>query len=216
VLELYIDSKIIGEMFYFTFFVTNFFALGLGFWFAMRHGEYLREYPLVMQTASNGKTETMIEAVSNISEDACAENPPLQETQAIDQPAQSDDTSQIPTQDNLETVIMADDATTDQAITDQAELDETQIHESEQMPIATMSAIEMPSAAMIEQVIGMAETVPDNDLQNIVSQLQEIRGVIANTDNRCYVFENAESFLVLNDEKYVTTAICRPLVGRKK
>jgi len=209
-----------GEMFYFVFFVTNYFALGFGFWLAMRHGEYLREHPLIIQTANDGKTETIIETVSNISEDVDTENSSLQEMPVQLILAQSDDTLQISTQDDMETIIMADDA-----ITDQAEPDETQVRESEpisdiamdftEMP-TTMSAVEMPSAGMIEQVIGMAENVPDDNLQNIISQLQEIRGVITNADNHCYIFEDAESFLTLNDEKYVTTAICRPVVGRKK
>ena len=224
VFGLYADSTKIGEMFYFVFFVTNFFALGFGFWLAMRHGEYLREHPLIMQTANDGTTETMIEAAFNVPEDADTESPSLQETlpQPILAQNENDDASQISAQDDLKTVIMADDA-----ITDRAELDETLVHEPEEiamdsaemptdMPVIEMSAVEMPSAGMIEQVIGMVENVPDDDLQNIVSQLQEIRGVISNTDNRCYVFEDAESFLILNDEKYVTTAICRPVVGRKK
>ena len=200
-------------MFYFVFFVTNYFSLGFGFWLAIRHGEYLREHPLIMQTVNDGKAETIIEAVSSIQEDADTESPPLQETspQPVLAQSESDGTSQNPAQDDLETVVMVDDA-----ITDQVELDETKLRESEQIPTATTPAIERPSAGMIEQVIGIAENVPNDDLQDIVSQLQEIRGVITNADNRYYVFEDAESFLTPHEEKYVTTAICRPVVGRKK
>ena len=190
---LYADSKIIGEMFYFVFFVTNYFALGFGFWLAMRHGEYLREHPLVMQTVNDGTTETMIEAVSSVPEDMDTKNSPLQETSVQPILAQSNN-----------------------AITDQAELEGTQVRELEPIPATTMSAVEMLSAGIIEQVIGMAENASNDDLHNIVSQLQEIRGAISNADNHCYVFEDAESFLTRNDEKYVTTAICRPVVGRKK
>ena len=207
------DSKIIGEMFYFVFFVTNYFALGFGFWLAMRHGEYLREHPLTMQTTNDGKTETIIEAVSNTPEDEDTESPPLRETPAQPILAQSEnnDTSQISVQDDPETAVLVDDT-----ITDQAELDETRVHKSKQMPNIAMNSAEMPSAGMIEQVIGMAGNVPDDDLQDIVSQLQEIHGVITNADNRCYISEDAEAFLTPHEEKYVTTAVCRPVVRRKK
>ena len=75
----------------------------------------------------------------------------------------------------------------------------------------------LPSVEMLEQIIGMTESVPNHDdLQEIATQLQEICGVLADTNDPCYVSEDAEFFITENEEKYATTTICRPVVGRKK
>ena len=69
---------------------------------------------------------------------------------------------------------------------------------------------------MIEQLVGMVEDSESDELAAIVRQLQEIHHLASEADIRCYVSEDAESFVTPDEEQYATTTICRPKVGHKK
>lgn len=197
-------------MFYIVFFVTNYFSLGIGVWLAIRHDEILRmEMPNLIIQAK----KTVVDAIP-VGEEAPPS--PRNATQIS-----ANDSFQAFVADESETVMAADETplpTPVDPLESPAHVSSDKESHVKPVPrrIDPASKSPLPSVGMIEQVIGMAESVPEDDLQGIISQLQEIHGVIANADKRCYVSEDADSFVTPEEEKYVTTAICRPTVGCKR
>jgi hypothetical protein len=71
------------------------------------------------------------------------------------------------------------------------------------------------SGEMFEQLVGMIEDDESDELAPIVCQLQEIHDMAVTAGHNCYASEDANFFITPDKEHYATTAICRPMVGRK-
>ncbi|MCL2349689.1 MAG: hypothetical protein FWC50_15670, partial [Planctomycetaceae bacterium] len=76
-----------------------------------------------------------------------------------------------------------------------------------------------PSVEIIEEMVGLAATfgeVDSKEYQGIISQLQEIRHLFIESEERYFASENVQFVIKPHESKYVSMAFCRPTICRKK
>ena len=221
-------------MFYIVFLLTNYLALGVGVWLAIRHGEMLRN-----EAAGKLQKKNMESAL--LAMKTMPQPPPAEFTEKKEQAKQTEQTEQnepsIAGADSIHSFPIEEYSAGQNAKTEPlpeplaeslaeemaeipeiAELPEpVEVAETQHQPLSSGEMIEQ-----IEQMVGMISD-DDADLKEIAAQMQEIRQEIhqqiyeaaSTADSACYISEDAEAFITPDEKKYVTTAICRPIVGRK-
>ena len=185
-------------MFYIVFLVSNYIALGVGVWIAMRHGEILRHQSEQNSTKYEDTFYSPLEKPLMEQEIEPVEESVISETD-IDRfdlgGIHDAETNQSP------------EAQTPEIVDRESDDNDRSLYNK--MPLS-------PSHRLIEQLVGMTRHDEPDELVSIASQLQEILEMTTGADDNYYASEDAEFFVTPDEEQYATTAICRPMVGRKK
>ena len=252
-----LNSIFTQMMFYIVFLLSNFLALGVGVWVAIRHGEILHSEEAEKSDETSGPALGEKPSLSN--DETETDKPSTDEPFSADAPLGD---SFIEKQTQNEFFTSPDVAETDFSVTDnisEADTPQASVSETAAIPdendqpfsasegetilknkvspqemLALKSTIsekpakqestETPfspqtifsSDEVIEQLAVMVADEESSELKAIVSQLQQISEMATTADRSCYASVDAEAFVMAHEEKYTTTAICRPMVGRKK
>jgi len=227
-------------MIYIIFFVSQFMTLGVGAWFAMSRLELSKKHhqnhqPLMNQGTVLASIPDIPEDETSIIDAADSVQPGNSETVQEKVAVVEDSVTKISDSVNSEygdvtlNSIMPDvvDNTIREPMkgnTDRNESDrswkkgtnpETDFMRTSERLHRDMST-PLPSGKMIEQLVSMIKEDSTGIPASIASQLQEIHNMVTSTDKHYFASENAEYFITQDEERYATTTICRPIVGRKR
>ena len=201
------------SMFYIVFFVSNYIAMGIGVWIALCHGEILRQplehndikhedcfYPWLEKPLVEQKEDSIV----------------TDETQHFDFDGASIVKNPVQSVYNNTTSGLLRSGIKDHVVIDKEvpleadqEESETEWYDPDRMPLFS-------SNRLIDQLVGMIRHDEADELTSIVTQLQEIHNMAMVADDNYYASEDAQFFITPHEEQYATTAICRPIVGRKR
>ncbi len=196
-------------MIYVVFIISNYISLGIGVWIAIRHGEIARNQ---LTQKNLQQSRSLLETQEILSD------PNLNEYQVVgDNDGQI---SEINLSENKEN--STDNRFVAEEPTLNADVKFSPPHAQEWRADALFvnelpptAHLPLPSGEMVEQLVGMIKEEGTGELVPLASELQEIHDMLTSTDKRYYASADAKFFVTPDEQKYASTAICRPIVGRK-